>query len=375
MESLSYIEISKSNLLRNLKSFQSYLSPHTKIVSVVKANTYGHGEEEIVKILSPVTDYFQVDDLLELRSLRIKTKKEILVLGYVAHHELKKAVELKAILGIYDIERLKILESIGKKSRIKPRVHIKIDAYLGRQGVPLDEIDSFISYLKKLKYVQIEGVYSHFSNIEDTASFSHAKKQANAYHAVLKKFNQAGFTNLLTHISATSGVLRYEQRKGLHSLARIGIGLYGLWPSDELKKKYKSKITLKPVMRWITHVAQIKTLPANYPIGYGLTYVTSRPTKVAVIPQGYADGYDRSLSNLGEVLIRGKRCKVLGRVAMNMFMVDASRVRSVKQEDEVVLLGRQKGEEITAEEIADKIGTINYEVTTRVSPLLPRVVV
>ena len=179
-----------------------------------------------------------------------------------------------------------------------------------------------------------------------------------------------------THISSTAGTFVYEKNFGINSLVRIGLGLYGMWPSLVISHEQSANgIKLMPVMRWVTHVAQVKTVPKDYPIGYGLTYVTPKETKIAVIPQGYSDGHDRGLSNCGEVLIRGTRCKVLGRVAMNMFVVDVSHLDVVKSEDEVVLLGSQKNEKISAEEIAEKINTINYEVTTRVSSLLPRIVV
>ena len=148
-----------------------------------------------------------------------------------------------------------------------------------------------------------------------------------------------------------------------------------MWPSEYLKKKLKNKISLKPVMTWKTHVAQVKTLPFGHSVGYGLTYFTPKETKIAVIPQGYFDGFDRGLSNKGEVLIRGKRCRILGRVAMDMFVVNVSHIDKVKEEDEVFILGTQNKENIRAEEIAEKIDTINYEITARISPLLPRIVI
>ncbi len=148
-----------------------------------------------------------------------------------------------------------------------------------------------------------------------------------------------------------------------------------MWPSQKLKNTCEtSTFQLKPVIRWVTHIAQIKTLPPNFPIGYGLTFVTTKPTKIAVIPQGYSDGYDRKLSNIGEVLVKGSKCRVLGRVAMNMFVVDISHLKKVGIEEEVILLGTQKSKSITAEEIAQKLSTINYEITTKISSLLPRVI-
>ena len=147
-----------------------------------------------------------------------------------------------------------------------------------------------------------------------------------------------------------------------------------MWPSENLRKKYRNKIILKPVLTWKTKIAQIKILPKGNTIGYGLTYKTTKTTKVALIPQGYSDGVDRHLSNKGTVLIRGTKCPILGRVMMNMFSVDVSHLPKVKIEDEVVILGKQGGREISAEEIAKTLDTINYEITTRISSLLPRIV-
>lgn len=157
-----------------------------------------------------------------------------------------------------------------------------------------------------------------------------------------------------------------------HSLVRLGVGLYGLWPSQELKVAWQDTIQLEPALRWVSMIAQVKAVPTGFPIGYGATVITQRETKIAIVPVGYADGFDRGLTNCGEVLVRGQRCAVLGRVSMNMIIVDVSDLSAVQVEDEVVLLGKQNEVEITATEIADKIGTINYEITTRISPLLGR---
>ena len=154
---------------------------------------------------------------------------------------------------------------------------------------------------------------------------------------------------------------------------RVGIGLYGLYPSSQLQRT-SDGLALQPALQWISHLAQVKELPTGHPVGYGLTYITSRPTTIGVVPQGYSDGYDRGLSNAGQVLIRGTRCSVLGRIAMNMFAVDVSHIPDVKAEEDVVLLGEQLGERITAEEIALKTNTINYEVVARISSLVPRVI-
>jgi alanine racemase len=371
---LSYIEISKENLIHNIKQFKSLVKPGTQVVSVVKANAYGHGQNEVAKILEPYTDAFMVNSINELAVLRTQTKKKTFILGYVASPDIIRAIDLGCVLSVFSLEHLKLIESSAKKMKKVVEAHVAIDAHLGREGIMPKEIELFLFELKKCKWVQVTGVYAHFANIEDTENFTHAEKQIAEYEKTITLFEKHGFKNLQTHISATSGILMYEKNKGVNSIVRLGIGLYGFWPSDYIEYLYKKKITLKPVLLWKTKVAQVKIIPAGETIGYGLSYLTKHKTKIAVIPQGYSDGLDRKLSNKGEVLISGKRCKILGRMAMNMFVVDVSYLKQVKAEDEVVIVGTQGKQQITAGEIAETIGTIHYEFVARLSALLPRVV-
>lgn len=372
---LSYIEISKKNLLHNFRTMKTLVKPRVKIAAVIKANAYGHGQNIVAKILEKEAEYFQVDDIEELRSLRQISKKSVLVFGYVSKNELSEALKFKGILCVYNKDQILSLNAAAKKIKKKAIVHIKIDAALGRQGVLLKDLPEIIKILKKCKNIMVDGIYAHFANIEDTTDFLHAHKQLEIFDQAIKIFHKNGYKKLKTHISASSGVMVYENNNGKSELIRPGISIYGMWPSEDLRKRFESKkFNLKPVLRWVTHVAQVKTLPKNHSIGYGLTYITKKPTKAAVIPQGYSDGYDRGLSNKGEVLIQGKRCRVLGRVAMNMFVADVTHLKNIKNEDEVILLGRQGKEEITAEELAEHLGTINYEITTRITPLLKRII-
>ncbi len=371
---LSYIEISKSNLLHNIKQFRAVVGKSVKIAGVVKANAYGHGDTEVVKVIANHVDYFQVNSVEELESIRKVTKKNVLLLGYVAKNDIKRAIELGCILTVFDLHHALLINTIANKLKKKVKVHIAIDAHLGREGVMPNDIDKFLNELKNLKSLKVDGVYAHFANIEDTADFTHAQKQISTYEQAVRQFQSAGYKDIHTHISATSGVLAYEKWKGIHPIVRIGIGLYGMWPSPELEKMWKKKISLKPALKYVTHIAQVKTLPKGHSVGYGLTYIAKKDMQVAVIPQGYSNGLARSMSNNGHVLMHGKRAPILGRVAMNMFVVDVSHIKGVKPEDEVVLLGGQKADTITAEDLAERMGTINYEVTTHLSPLLPRVI-
>lgn len=372
---LSYIEISKENLIHNIKQFRSILCKGTKISAVVKSNAYGHGDTLVAKIIAPYVDYLQVDSIEECERIRKITKKPILIFGYLNEDGIKRALKAKAIISAFDFIHLLKINNIASKLKIKAKVHVAIDSYLGREGIMPNQVDIFAQEIKKLNNIILDGVYSHFANIEDTMNFTHANKQIDTYHKCIEIFKKNGFTKINTHISATSGILVCERREDSHNIVRLGIGLYGMWPSEHLEYLNKKKINLKPVLRWITHIAQIKIIPANHPIGYGLTYITKKVTKIAVVPQGYADGLARSLSNNGEVLIKGKKSKILGRVAMNMVVVDVSHIKDVRPDDEVILIGAENKLKITAEDIAEKMGTINYEVTTKLNPFLPRIIV
>ncbi len=380
---LSFIQISKKNLIHNITEFKKLAKNGTKFSVAIKGNAYGHGQNEIAKILNPHVDYFQVDDVEELELLRKITKKAALVLGYVQKEDLAKAIKLGCILSVFSLEQMKHISAMAEMGNTVQEIHLPVDAHLGREGFLLNELSNVFKEIQKYKFIKLAGIYAHFANIEDTPDFSHAQRQIKEYERILKLANEFCFSQsfglgedtLQTHISATSGLLAYEKNKGINPLIRLGIGVYGMWPSNNLRLIYKNtKFSLKPVLSWKTKIAQIKTLAKGSTVGYGLSYKTKKKTKIAIIPQGYADGLDRRFSNNGFVLIGGTRCKILGRVSMNMFTVDVNHLKNVKVEDEVVILGKQGKEEISAEEIGKRIGTINYEITTRISSILPRVI-
>ena len=373
---LSYIEISKNNLLHNVRSLRELTKQGTKLALAVKGNAYGHGLSEVVKIVEKHADYFIVNSIEELQEVRKISKKQTFVLGYVLPSFLSEAINLGCILSVFSKEQFLEIEKVSKKMNMRQEVHIACDSLLGREGFLESELLDFFAAAKKSVHVVVAGMYSHFANIEDTNNFTHAERQIDAYARMQDIAKKAGYNNLQTHISATSGLLTYEKNTGLNTIVRVGIGMYGLWPSEYLKFEYrKKKFELKPVLSWKTHVAQVKVLPAGRTIGYGLTYMTTKTMHVALIPQGYADGFSRSLSNKGEVLISGKICKVLGRVSMNMFVVDLGHTKGIKEGDEVVLIGAQGKAFISAENVGEMSGTINYEAVTRISSLLPRRIV
>lgn len=374
MKPQSRIEISRSNILWNIQQFKRFLSPKQKLVAVIKANAYGHGIQQVISCVDSHVDYYQVDDFEELEIAHQYTAKPILVLGYVPQYLHEHAVARNAHFTVYDLETLNSLNECGKKYNKRVPVHIKVDALLGRQGIVVEDVASYIEHCSTLSHIHIEALYSHFSNIEDTDDLSHAHSQ----HTLLLYAQQCAREKGIDvpyHIAATSGILSDPKHAWGSCFVRLGIGMYGLWPSAQLKSKYKDLVILRPVMRWVSYVAQSKKVPGNFPIGYGLSYITTAPTSIAVIPQGYSDGYDRHLSNNSEVLIQGKACPVIGRIMMNMIVVNTTDISHVVAEEEVVLLGKQREGYVSAEYLADRSDTISYEIVSRISPQLPRIVV
>lgn len=364
MNPLSSIDISRSALRSNVQQFRKYIGRHQTLIVVVKANAYGHGLEPVVQAIDDIVDGYQVDDIEELRAIRKLTPKRVLVLGYIQPTDLAEAISLGGELAMYDTERLMQLRELPDAT-----IHLKVDALLGRQGITSDDLDGILTVLERLPRVKLAGVYTHFSNLEDTKSLEHAGKQLAAFADVVQAIDARGFRHFDVHTSSTAGILTFEGKESPHRLVRLGIGLYGIWPSATFAKE--AQVSLTPVLRWTTHLAQVKTLPKGHPVGYGLSYITPESMPVGIVPQGYSDGIDRDLSNQGVVLVRGKRCPIIGRVAMNMVAVDLRPCPLAVADDEVVIIGNQKGDSITADEIAGN-RTISYEVVARINPLIPR---
>jgi len=374
---LIWVEIEKNALLKNLRTFRSLLKPGTKLCPVVKSNAYGHGAVQTALMIqsSGLAGWLAVNSVDEGIALRKNgIRLPVLVLGYVPLARLSDAVLHDLRLTVYNRETVAKLRSL--KARKKIFLHVKLETGTNRQGVDLKDALLLAKMIKASKSLVLEGYSTHFANIEDTTDRSFAGRQLQRYQKMLAELEKKGFKGSVNHIACTAASLVFPQTR--LQLARIGIGLYGLWPSRETMvslKEHDSKLALQPVLSWKTRVAQVKTVAAGEYIGYGCTFRTSRKTKIAVLPVGYYDGYDRKLSNTAYVLIKGKRAPIRGRVCMNLCMADITDIPGVKPEDEVVLLGKQDREHLPAEQLAQWIGSINYEVVTRINPLLPRVVV
>lgn len=388
------MEIDKKALEHNLKEFLKLISPKTRFMAVIKSNAYGHGLTQVAKLLAsyqlPVTSnqrlWFGVDSIVEgLRLRREGLKTPILVLGSTLPSRVGEAAENDIILTISNFESLTSLIRANRRTAF----HIKIDTGMHRQGfLPMD-VPKLIKLLKSFK-LSPQGIYTHFAS-KDWGYPTYTQMQFSEFGKVLKKFQQAGFKNLLRHAAASDAAILFPETR--LDMVRVGMGLYGYWPSLVAASKHPAGMTLRPVLSWKTVVGEVKEIPAGSQMGYDITERVTRKTKTAVLPIGYWHGYDRGLSTVGEVLIRGRRAKILGRVSMDMIVVDITdidyklksprtrtssvrgrRQSKVKVGDEAVLIGRQMREKIEADELGLKIGTTQYEFLTRINPLIKRIV-
>ena len=371
---LTWIEIDTKAARHNIDAFRGILPPGTALMVVVKANAYGHGLEVYAPIAAEGADWLGVnalDEALTIRALGIQ--KPVAILGYTDPAQLDIVVANDFRQVVYRADIAAVLSKAAQNRNTSARIHLKLETGTNRQGIPLGELAELVRLIRGMPGLIIEGAYTHFANIEDTLDPSFAERQLDKFREALKILEQEGVRLTQIHAAATAGTLLYPETG--FSMIRLGIGAYGLWPSRETQlaaRERGRRITLIPAMTWKTRVAQIKTVEAGEHVSYGLTYQARHRMQVAVLPVGYYDGYDRKLSNCGRVLIRGRAVPVIGRVAMNMTMVDITDV-AAQPDDEVVLLGRQGDAEIRAEELAEKIGTIAYEVVSRINPRIPRV--
>ncbi|MEO8065285.1 MAG: alanine racemase [Candidatus Doudnabacteria bacterium] len=358
----SKVIISKSALVHNLRAYRRAVGD-TQIMAVVKSNAYGHGIDLVSSAIERETDWFGVASGLEALSLRqTGIKKPILVLSFYDPFEIPDLIKRNVSLAVYDIKQARLISAAAKKLKKTARIHLKVDTGTSRLGILPADVAFFADKLLRLPNLKIEGVFSHFAASEENLEFTH--KQNLGFNTVIEELEWRGIVPI-KHIACTAAGI--VSAAGRHDMVRLGIGLYGLWPSDFTRKK--AKFAVRPVLSWQTQVIQVKALPKGAFVGYDLTYQTRRATKLAVLPIGYFDGFDRRFSNNGQVLINGKRCKILGRVCMNLTMVDVTDLKKVRAGDKVELIGA----EISADELAKTIDTINYEVVARINPLIPRI--
>lgn len=364
----TYAEINLSNLIFNYQSIAKRVGQKVLVMPVVKADAYGHGMIKCVEALlrvKPRPRYFGVALIEEAIELKRKFPKEnVLVFGKIYPEDFKLVNAYQITPTIYDFDTLKNLAEYARKSKIRIPFHLKIDTGMGRVGIQLSEVDEFAEFIKKEKSIQLEGVYTHFAT-SDSADKTFALAQ-------LEKFNQAieiikRKINNIKYIHAANSGAILDLPQTYFNMVRPGISLYGYYPSRETSES----IPLKPVMSIKTKIAFLKWVDAQTSISYGRIYFTKEKTQIGTLPIGYADGYNRLLSNKGKVIYRGRLFDVVGRVTMDQIMVNFKN-EDVNLDEEVIVLGSQENVKFDADDISQIINTIPYEVCTSISKRVKR---
>jgi len=374
----TWLEISSEALSHNVEALRSCCGNEIKFIGVVKANAYGHGLPEVVRTLDRNrVKHFGVDSIEEAIAVRkILPNATIIVLGFIPDEQLSLVIDNDIQPVLYDIEQIRLLEMEAAKQGRKSSFHIKIETGTARQGIFPENLESFVREVKGLKNIDIVGLSTHFAKAEDLSGTPFTDRQIELFYTTIGTVADQIPNLTYVHSASSAAILSHSKSHG--TAVRAGIGMYGLWPSSDIEldsRKTHLSLRLHPVLSWYSRVAQIKDYSAGTPIGYDGTEVLNKPTRVAIIPVGYYDGYDRRLSQKAEVLIRGHRCKVLGSICMNMMMVDASRVPSIQRGDKVTLIGQDGAQRIRVEELSEICSNIHWEIISRISQHLPRIVV
>ncbi len=367
----TWLEIDLSTIARNTRLVRDLVGGNVAILVSLKADAYGHGALRVARtVLHNGASWLGVATVSEAGPLRAAgITAPILVFGYTAPWQAREALRLDLVSTVYSPEVAQALSgAAGDLGRVA-RVHIKVDTGLARLGLRAEEIDAiveFVGMLHTLPGLVVEGIFTHFATA-DSADQSYARKQLDRFHRVLEALERRGLRPPIVHAANSAALLTLPESR--FDMVRPGVAIYGLPPGDELPLPDG----FEPALSFKTQVAQVKWIPGGEGVSYGATYITSRPTRIAVLPVGYADGFRRAPMNWGEVLVRGQRAPILGRVAMDQCMIDVTAIGDVSLGDEVVLIGRQGNEELTAAGVANRLGTNAYEVVAELLARVPRI--
>ncbi|WP_242224796.1 alanine racemase [Bacillus cereus group sp. BfR-BA-01380] len=363
-------EVNLDAVKYNVREFKKRVNDENiAMMAAVKANGYGHGAIEVAKAaikagVSHLAVAF-VDEGIELREAGITVP--ILVLGYTPEEAVEDAIEYDIMMTVYRIEDLKNIDRIAERLQKKARIQIKIDTGMSRIGLQEEEVVPFLQELKEMQHVAVEGMFTHYSTADEVDK-EYTLMQKDLFEKAVNIAKDMGIHLPLIHSSNSAGTM--ELNNEFQNMVRVGIGIYGMYPSKEVNH---NTVTLQPILTLKSKVAHVKRAKQGRGISYGNTYVATGEEWVATIPIGYADGFSRRLSSKGYALINGVRVPIIGRVCMDQLMLDITKAMPVHVGDEVVFYGKQGNEEIAVEEIADILGTINYEVTCMLNRRIPRV--
>jgi alanine racemase len=352
-----WCEVDASALRHNIQAIRKMISPGTGIMGLVKANAYGHGLVPTARLLADAgCGMLGCAHVAEARFLRkAGLKLPILLLSAALPEDYNEIIRLKLIATLSSADEARALNRAAARLKRAVSVHVKIDTGMGRLGALMEEADAVLEVVNDAAWLRCNGIYTHFSCADSDEAFTLRQ---------IRRFKPFAWWHPVHHSSNSAGIFRKVDP--FASWVRPGLALFGISPLPAAQKK------LRPVLSWKARATLVKQVPRGTPLSYGATFRTKRATTVVTVSAGYGDGLFRALSNKGSVLLGGKRCPILGRVTMDQILVDATAVRGVRPGDEVVLLGRQGGEEILASEMAEWAGTISYEIWTHITERVPR---
>lgn len=381
--STSWCEVSRSAIHTNIAMLRQRIGPDVRLGVVVKSDAFGHGLSACAKaFIDAGADWLIVNFAYEAAAIR---QMGIDAPIYVCGHVLPSQAHIIAQTGVravlYDAEVAKAFAAAGQAAGVTIPVHLKIETGTHRQGLELKDAIELARLVGALEGITLEGITTHYADIEDTTDHRFARHQLTQLLQAQAAFSQVGIALPMVHSANSAATLLWPEAHG--SLVRVGIAAYGLWPSTETYATMLQSANapdgflpqLQPALAWRSRIAQVKSVPAGGYVGYGRTFRAVYPMKIAVLPLGYHEGYDRRLSNLGYVLVRGQRAPICGRICMNMMMVDVTHLPNISAGAIATLLGRDGDEAISAEQLAAWMGTINYEVVARIHPSQPRCLV
>lgn len=363
-------DIDLDAVLYNFENMKANIRPGCKITAVIKADGYGHGSVQIAELMEPY-DYMwgfavaAADEAFRLR--RAGIRKPIMLLGYTFDEFYEDLIREDVRICVFDYDTAVRVSDAAFTAKKKAIIHIALDTGMSRIGFRDNDASvAEIVKIAKLPNIEIEGLFTHFARA-DEVSIDPAVRQLGRYDAFAEKVEKAGVDIPIHHVSNSAGIIRL--REANKDMVRAGITVYGLMPSADVETDI---VPLKPVMSLVSHISYVKNIEAGDEVSYGGTFKAEKTMRVATIPVGYADGYPRMLSGKGYVLIKGRKAPILGRVCMDQFMVDVTDIEGATRGDEVVLLGKQGDERITAEELGDLSGRFNYELVCDISKRVPR---
>lgn len=365
-----YATVDLDAVVSNMKSMREALPATTGIMGVVKADGYGHGAVPVARAMDPYVEGYAVSNIDEGISLRRHgIKKPILILGVTHSQRFEDLLRYDIQPAMFRMKEAKELSELAAEQGKKAKIHLALDTGMSRIGMQPDrESAKEAAQMAALYGIELEGLFTHFARA-DEADKSFYQTQFERYQEFLSYLKEYGVTIPVRHCSNSAGIVENLDSNQM-DMVRAGICIYGLYPSDEVDR---NRVKLTPAMEIKSFITYIKEIAPGTPVSYGSTFVSEHAMRVATIPTGYADGYNRGLSNRGSVLIRGKRAKILGRICMDQFMVDVTDIPEAEEDDEVTLIGKDGEDEITVEEMAACFGGFHYEIICDIGKRVPRV--